>query len=176
VSATESDVQLFWGEPLDGVAERIGRLKGLEQSLERDLPPLEFGLRITTLVRDTTEEAWHDAEEKVAKMAEGGADQRRFQRAGFKATGQQRLLDLAEQGDVLDTCLYTAPGRYGGGGAGTTWLVGSAEDVAFALRKYQELGVTHFVLSDTPYKTEIARVGDQMLPLLRQEALIERAS
>jgi len=175
VSATESDVQLFWGEPLDGVGERISRLRGLEQSLERDLPPLEFGLRITTLVRDTTEEAWHDAEEKVAKMAEDGT-QRRFHRNGFKATGQQRLLDLAERGDVLDTCLYTAPGKYGGGGAGTTWLVGSAEDVAFALRQYQGLGITHFVLSDTPYKSEIARVGDQLLPLLRQEALVERAS
>ena len=178
VSATESDVQLFWGEPLDGVAERISRLRGLEQSLERDLPPLEFGLRITTLVRDTTEEAWHDAEEKVAQMAAAAdnGDRRIFQRPGFKATGQQRLLDLAEQGDVLDTCLYTAPGKYGGGGAGTTWLVGSAQDVAFALRKYQELGVTHFVLSDTPYKTEIARVGDTMLPLLRQPELVERAS
>ena len=101
VSATESDVQLFWGEPLDGVAERIARLKGLEQSLERDLPPLEFGLRITTLVRDTTEEAWHDAEAKVAKMAAQAADdtfRKKFQRSGFKATGQQRLLDLAEQG------------------------------------------------------------------------------
>jgi alkanesulfonate monooxygenase len=109
-------------------------------------------------------------------MAEGGSDQRRFQRSGFKATGQQRLLDLAERGDVLDSCLYTAPGRYGGGGAGTTWLVGSAEDVAVALRRYQELGITHFVLSDTPYRSEIARVGDQMLPLLRQRELVERAS
>src|SRR3954447_13849897 len=178
VSATESDVQLFWGEPLDGVAERISRLQGLEQSLERDLPPLEFGLRITTLVRDTREEAWRDAEEKVAQMAAAadGGDRRIFQRAGFKATGQQRLLDLAERGDVLDTCLYTAPGKYGGGGAGTTWLVGSAEDVASALRRYQELGITHFVLSDTPYRTEIARVGDQMLPLLRQPGLVEQAS
>ena len=178
VSATESDVQLFWGEPLDGVGERVERLKGLEQSLGRDLPPLEFGLRITTLVRDTTEEAWHDAEEKVARMAEQSANgtQQRFQRTGFKATGQQRLLDLAERGDVLDTCLYTAPGRYGGGGAGTTWLVGSAEDVAHALRKYQELGITHFVLSDTPYRTEIARVGDQLLPLLRDEALVAQSA
>jgi alkanesulfonate monooxygenase len=179
VSATESDVQLFWGEPLDGVADRIARLKGLEQSLERDLPPLEFGLRITTLVRGTTEEAWHDAEAKVAKMAEQAADdtfRHKFQRSGFKATGQQRLLDLAEQGDVLDTCLYTAPGRYGGGGAGTTWLVGSAEDVAHVLRKYQELGISHFVLSDTPYKTEIARVGDTMLPLLRDEALVAQSA
>src|SRR4051812_33785762 len=171
VSATESDVQLFWGEPLEGVAERIARLKGLEHSLGRELPPLEFGLRITTLVRDTTEEAWRDAEEKVARMAEDGG-QPRFHRNGFKATGQQRLLDLAERGDVLDTCLYTAPGQYGGGGAGTTWLVGSAEDVAAALRRYQELGVTHFVLSDTPYRTEIARVGDGLIPLLRGDALV----
>ena len=171
VAATEADVQLFWGEPLDGVAERIDRLRRLAGKLDRDLPPLEFGLRITTLVRDTTEQAWHDAEAKVARMAEDGG-QPRFQRNGFKATGQQRLLDLAERGDVLDTCLYTAPGRHGGGGAGTTWLVGSAEDVAGALRRYQELGVTHFVLSDTPYRTEIARVGDGLIPLLREQELV----
>ena len=83
------------------------------------------------------------------------------------AVGQQRLLDLHERGDVLDDNLYTAPGRCGGGGAGTTWLVGSAEDVAASLRKYRDLGVTHFVLSDTPYLPEIVRQGDQLLPLLR---------
>ena len=86
---------------------------------------------------------------------------------GFKAVGQQRLLDLAARGEVLDDNLYTTPGKFGGGGAGTTWLVGSAEDVASSLRKYQDLGITHFVLSDTPYLREIRRQGDQLLPLLR---------
>jgi alkanesulfonate monooxygenase len=84
------------------------------------------------------------------------------------AVGQQRLLDLAERGDVLDDNLYTAPGRYGGGGAGTTWLVGSAAEVADSLWKYQQLGVTHFVLSGTPYLAEIKRQGDHLLPLLRR--------
>jgi alkanesulfonate monooxygenase len=163
VSATDADVQLFWGEPLDGVAERIDRLKGLESELGREHPPLEFGLRITTLVRDTTEQAWVDAEAKVAKMAEAQGTTAGAQRR-FKAVGQQRLLDLADQGDILDDNLYTAPGKYGGGGAGTTWLVGSPEDVAKALRKYQDLGITHFVLSDTPYREEIIRLGDQLLP------------
>jgi alkanesulfonate monooxygenase len=83
------------------------------------------------------------------------------------AARPQRLLDLAEQGDVLDDCLYTAPGKYGGGGAGTTWLVGSPDDVAKALRRYADLGITHFVLSDTPYEREIVRIGDSLLPLLR---------
>ncbi|MDO3436298.1 LLM class flavin-dependent oxidoreductase [Rhizobium sp. CBN3] len=166
VAATEADVQLFWGEPLEGVRERIGRLKALSRELDRDLPPLEFGLRITTLVRDTTEQAWADAEAKVAEMAKNkGAGWHDHQRV--LAVGQQRLLALYERGDVLDDNLYTAPGKFGGGGAGTTWLVGSAADVARSLSKYQDLGITHFVLSDTPYLSEIKRQGDQLLPLLR---------
>ncbi|MEU7820535.1 LLM class flavin-dependent oxidoreductase [Catellatospora sp. NPDC049133] len=166
VAATDADVQLFWGEPLDGVRERIERLRELEQKLEREHAPLEFGLRVTTLVRDTTELAWADAEAKVAKMADGQDPAARDPR-WRAAVGQRRLLDLAERGEVLDDNLYTAPGRFGGGGAGTTWLVGSAEDVARSLRRYQQLGVTHFVLSDTPYLPEIRRQGDQLLPLLR---------
>jgi alkanesulfonate monooxygenase len=167
VAATEADVQLFWGEPLDGVRERIARLQALSRELDRDLPPLEFGLRITTLVRDTTEQAWADAEAKVAEMAKGnGAGWSDHRRA--VAVGQQRLFDLHRSGDVLDDNLYTAPGKYGGGGAGTTWLVGSAADVAKSLRKYEDLGITHFVLSDTPYLAEIKRQGNQLLPLLRR--------
>jgi alkanesulfonate monooxygenase len=166
VAATEADVQLFWGEPLSGVRERIERLKGLSVELDRDLPPLEFGLRITTLVRDTTDQAWADAEVKVAEMARiGGAGWHDHRQA--VAEGQRRLLDLQQRGDVLDDNLYTAPGKFGGGGAGTTWLVGSAADVARSLRKYRDLGITHFILSDTPYVSEIKRQGDQLLPLLR---------
>ena len=167
VAATEADVQLFWGEPLAGVAERIERLKRLEQELGREHAPLEFGLRITTFVRDTSEQAWAEAEEKVGEMANGADTLQRSSNPRFKAVGQQRLLDLAERGDVLDDNLYVAPARHGGGGAGTTWLVGSPDDVAASLQKYAELGITHFVLSDTPYLREIERQGRQLLPLLR---------
>jgi alkanesulfonate monooxygenase len=169
VSATEADVQLFWGEPLDGVAERIDRLKGLSASLGRAHAPLEFGLRITTFVRDTTEEAWRDAEAKVANMADRGDPLTRNRRR--TAVGQQRLYDLAARGEVVDSCLYTTPGRFGGGGAATTWLVGSPDDVAAALRKYVDLGITHFILSDTPYKEEVVRIGDQLLDRVRAAAI-----
>ena len=167
VAATEADVQLFWGEPLDGVRERIERLKSLSGELGREHPPLEFGLRVTTLVRDTTEEAWADAEAKVADMARARGS---FPRDSNwqAAAGQQRLARLAERGEVLDDNLYTAPGQFGGEGAATTWLVGSPQDVASSLRKYGSLGITHFVLSDTPYLRELERQGDQLLPLLRE--------
>jgi alkanesulfonate monooxygenase len=172
VSAAEADVQLFWGEPLDGVAERIGRLRALSEALGREHAPLEFGLRITTLVRDSSDEAWREAEARVARMAAGAgrATGKSAGPAGQRwrgAVGQRRLLALQERGEVLDSCLYTAPGKFGGGGAGTTWLVGSHDEVAAALRKYADLGITHFVLSDTPYREEAVRVGDHLLPRLR---------
>ncbi|MFB7723937.1 LLM class flavin-dependent oxidoreductase [Nocardia sp. NPDC056100] len=165
VAATEADVQLFWGEPLEGVRERIERLRALSDELGREHAPLEFGLRVTTFVRDTTEQAWADAEAKVAEMAERQGEQQNWRQT---AVGQQRLLDLAARGEVLDDNLYTTPGRFGGGGAGTTWLVGSAQDVAKSLRRYRDLGITHFVLSDTPYLSEIERQGTQLLPLLAE--------
>jgi alkanesulfonate monooxygenase len=166
VAATEADVQLFWGEPLDGVRERIDRLKSLASELGREHAPLEFGLRVTTLVRDTTEQAWADAEAKVAEMASARGT---FPRDSNwqAAAGQRRLVKLAARGEVLDDNLYTTPGKFGGEGAATTWLVGSPQDVARSLRKYADLGITHFVLSDTPYLREIERQGDQLLPLLR---------
>ena len=118
------------------------------------------------MVRDTTGQAWADAEAKVAARARATtafAQDRHWQ----AAVGQQRLLGLAARGEVLDDNLYTAPGRAGGAGADTTWLVGSAPDVAKSLRKYADLGITHFILSDPPYLREVARQGDQLLPLLR---------
>ncbi|WP_067678413.1 LLM class flavin-dependent oxidoreductase [Nocardia miyunensis] len=165
VAASVADVQLFWGEPLADIRERIERLRQLSDRLGRELPPLQFGLRVTTVVRDTTEQAWTDARARVEEMAKRAAAEVDSQRK--TAIGQQRLYDLATRGEVLDDNLYTAPGRVGGGGAGTTWLVGSPDDVAKSLRRYQDLGITHFVLSDTPYLRELRRQGEQVLPLLR---------
>ena len=172
--AAEADVQLFWGEPLAGVEERIARLRKLAAATDRQ-KPLQFGLRITTVVRDTSEEAWAVAEEKVEQFARHGQDWIANWHTAA-AVGQKRLLDLAERGDVLDTCLYTKPAKVGGGGAATTWLVGSHDEVAQALAAYQRLGITHFILSDTPYREESIRVGEQLIPRVKAlcGALVEK--
>jgi alkanesulfonate monooxygenase len=44
--------------------------------------------------------------------------------------------------------------------------VGSAEDVARSLKKYRDLGIRYFILSDTPYLAESKRQGERLLPLL----------
>jgi alkanesulfonate monooxygenase len=158
VAAAEADVQLMWGEPLAMVAERIERLRRLSAFAER-ARPLEFGLRVTVVVRNTAEEAWRDAERKLRGW-EGSLD-RRVERnvTGRGSVGQQRLRDLRESGEVLDRCLWTAPAKFGTGAA-STWLVGSADDIVASLGDYAALGVTHFILSDTPYREEAVRVGN----------------
>jgi alkanesulfonate monooxygenase len=168
-SAAEADVQLMWGEPLAQVEERIDRLKRLSASFDRP-KPLGFGLRITTVVRETSEEAWRAAEANLERQA---ASTRPAWAANRPvAVGQQRLLDLQEKGEVLDSCLWTTPGKFGGGGAGTTWLVGSPDDIVKALRAYEALGITHFILSDTPYLEEVQRVGDLVVSRMRETAAV----
>lgn len=170
--AAEADVQLFWGEPLDGIEERIERLQQLSAEMDRDAP-LEFGLRITTVCRRTSEQAWAAAEARLAQFRAGGADWIAAWHTG-RAVGQDRLLALQDRGRVLDTCLFTEPAKVGGGGAATTWLVGSYDEVAEALAAYHRRGVTHFILSDTPYREEALHIGWQLLPRVR--ALVGEAS
>ncbi|HZQ34335.1 MAG TPA: LLM class flavin-dependent oxidoreductase [Dehalococcoidia bacterium] len=168
VAAAEADVQLMWGEPLAMAAERIERLRRLSAVSDR-ARPLEFGLRVTVVVRETSAEAWRDAEAKLGGW-EGQLD-RRIEKnvTGAGSVGQQRLRQLIEAGEVLDRCLWTAPARVGTGAA-STWLVGSAEEVVASLRDYIALGISHFILSDTPYHAEAERVGGLVVSRLRSEA------
>lgn len=83
VAAAEADVQLFWGEPLDGIAERIDRLRRLSAELGREHATLEIGLRVTTFVRDTTEEAGPTPRRRSRSSRPG----RRSARRGRPATG-----------------------------------------------------------------------------------------
>jgi alkanesulfonate monooxygenase len=164
VAAAEADVQLMWGESLAMAAERIDRLRRLSAGCDRTLP-LEYGLRITVVARETSAEAWRDAEAKLAGW-EGKLDRRiEANYTGRGSVGQARLREMLAQGEVVDICLWTRPATVGTGAA-TTWLVGSFDEVAAALREYVALGITHFILSDTPYRDEAIRLGDSLLPLL----------
>ena len=158
IAAAEADVQLIWGEPLAMAAERIDRLRTLSAGQERQRP-LEYGLRITVVVRETREEAWRAAEQKLSGW-EGQLNRRlEVNQTGLGSVGQARLTALRDHESVLDRCLWTRPAAVGMGAA-TTWLVGSPDDITASLQDYAALGIRHFILSDTPYREEAARVGD----------------
>jgi alkanesulfonate monooxygenase len=173
VAAAEADVQLMWGESLELAAERIERLKKLSAACDRTRP-LEFGLRITTVVRETRAAAWQAAQAKLQTMETSRPSvTKRVETLKEGSVGQARLRSLVATGEVLDRCLWTAPAKMGIG-SGSTWLVGSAADVIGSLEAYAAIGISHFLLSDTPYRDEAARVGNAVATPMLQMA--KRAS
>jgi len=168
VAAAEADVQLMWGEPLELAAERIGRLRSLSADHER-AAPLEYGLRITVVVRETAEAAWQAAREKLGGWETALNRRVETNQTGKGSVGQARLQDLMDIGEVLDRCLWTAPARFGTGAA-STWLVGSPADIIASLEAYAALGITKFILSDTPYRDEAIRVGELVVKPMQARA------
>jgi alkanesulfonate monooxygenase len=162
VAARHADVVLMWGEPPAAVAERIARLRALSDDR------LRYGLRVHIIARDTSAEAWAEADRLLAGMDPEriAAAQRRLAR--FDSVGQRRMVDLHAAGTTRD--LEVHPGLWAGvglvrEGAGTA-LVGSYEEVVALMRDYVSAGVEEFVLSGWPHLEEAYRVGEQVIPRL----------
>ncbi|CAH1221458.1 Alkanesulfonate monooxygenase [Paenibacillus allorhizoplanae] len=61
VAAKHADIYLQWGEPVAIVKQQIAELRRKEQTYQRG--PIELGIRIHVIVRETEEEAWEAAEQ-----------------------------------------------------------------------------------------------------------------
>ena len=169
VAAEHVDVYLTWGEPPSAVAEKIGRLRELAEKRGREL---SYGIRLHVIARDTSEEAWAEADRLLSGISE---EQIRTIQAGLRRSeseGQRRMLAL--NGGTRDG-LEIHPNLWAGvglvrGGAGTA-LVGSNTEVADLIEQYAAVGITEFVFSGYPHLEEAYRVGEGVLPELARRGL-----
>jgi alkanesulfonate monooxygenase len=169
VAAKYADVYLTWGEPPAAVAEKIAWIRGLAEAEGREL---RFGIRMHVINRDTSEEAWAEAQrlldaiddETIAKVQSG--------LARSESEGQRRMLEL-NGGKKDDLEIY--PNLWAGvglvrGGAGTA-LVGSHEEVADRIAEYADLGIDEFVLSGYPHLEASYHFGEGVLPVLAERGM-----
>ncbi|UGQ12865.1 LLM class flavin-dependent oxidoreductase [Yinghuangia sp. ASG 101] len=169
VAARRADVQLLWGEPPSAIAERIDRVRERAHGVRR---ALRFGLRVHVVTRDTSEEAWREADRILSGFDPAAirASQERF--ATMDSTGQARMTALhGGRAPTRAEELLVAPNLWAGiglvrEGAGTA-LVGSHDEVAARLAEYHALGVDEFVLSGYPHLEEAYRVGEEVAPRVR---------
>ncbi len=91
VAAKHADVYLTWGEPLDLVREKITWMRDLAAAEGRTL---RFGLRIHTLSRDTSEEAWQHAQWLLDGLDPATVAKAQEALNASESTGQQRMLSL----------------------------------------------------------------------------------
>ncbi|MEU6248596.1 LLM class flavin-dependent oxidoreductase [Glycomyces sp. NPDC047010] len=167
VAAEHADVYLTWGEPPAAVAEKVAWIRGLAGGR-----PIRFGLRVHVINRDTSAEAWAEADRLLAGIGED--DIARVQ-AGLRRSeseGQRRMLDL---NGGSKSGLEIHPGLWAGiglvrGGAGTA-LVGSHTEVADLIEEYRRVGIEEFVLSSYPHLEGAYWFGEGVLPELERRGL-----
>ncbi|WP_148573066.1 LLM class flavin-dependent oxidoreductase [Nocardioides caldifontis] len=169
VAARHADVYLTWGEPPAAVAEKVEWIRGLAEKEGREL---RFGIRMHTIARDTSEEAWTEAHRLLKDIDDGSIARVQAGLRASESEGQRRMLEL-NRGRKDDLEVY--PNVWAGvglvrGGAGTA-LVGSHHEVAERIEEYHAVGIEEFVLSGYPHLEEAYWFGEGVMPLLEKRGL-----
>ncbi|MFF2202211.1 LLM class flavin-dependent oxidoreductase [Streptomyces sp. NPDC058145] len=170
VAARHADVYLTWGEPPAQVAEKIAWTRKLAAQEGRSV---RFGIRLHVITRDTSEQAWAEAERLLAGFDAETVRQVQAGLARSESEGQQRMLAL--HGSGIRDGLEIHPNLWAGiglvrGGAGTA-LVGSHTEVAERIKEYAALGIEEFIFSGYPHLEEAYWFGEGVLPKLQAQGL-----
>jgi alkanesulfonate monooxygenase len=169
VAARQVDVYLTWGEPPEAVRRKIARVR---EAAAREGRTLRFGVRLHVISRDTSAEAWAQAQRLLDALDPATIASVQGGLARSASEGQARMLEL--HGGRTDA-LEIYPNLWAGvglvrGGAGTA-LVGGHEEVAERIEEYHAIGIDEFVLSGHPHLEEAYWFGEGVLPLLRGRGL-----
>jgi alkanesulfonate monooxygenase len=170
VAARYADVYLTWGEPPEAVAEK---LEAVRARAEREGRELRFGIRLHVIARDTSDEAWAQAQRLLDGLDPAAIERAQAVQRASQSEGQRRMVEL-HGGRTESLEIY--PNLWAGvglvrGGAGTA-LVGSHEEVVDRIAEYHELGIDEFILSGYPHLEEAYRVGEGVIPVLRRRGLL----
>ncbi|MCT9078882.1 LLM class flavin-dependent oxidoreductase [Streptomyces fulvoviolaceus] len=171
VAARHADVYLTWGEPPAQVKEKIDWIRSLA---EREGREVRFGVRLHTISRDSSAEAWATANRLLDDLDADTVAAAQTALGRSESVGQQRMLAL-HGGSRAELEIH--PGLWAGvglvrGGAGTA-MVGSHSEVADLIEEYHALGVEHFVLSGYPHLEEAYWFGEGVIPELAARGLVE---
>jgi len=168
VAARHADVYLNWAEPVEQLKPHIERVRELADKQGRTV---RFGLRVDLFARETEDAAWRDLRRQFDKLdgkpstlskaftstsdSVGGARQTAYHQ------NIQRFDDLIIGPNLWAGFAKAKPGP-------TVGLVGSHENIAERLAEYRDTGFSTFILAGNPHLEEALRIGQEVLPLVRQ--------
>lgn len=165
VAAAHADTYLMWPDTEDAVAAIIGDLSARAARHGRSL---RFGYRVHVVVRETEGEARESARHLLAAVDDATGAAIRARSLDSSSAGVRRQAELRDGSDgdgFVEPSLWTGIGR-ARSGCGAA-IVGDPSQVAAKIRRYEELGISSFILSGYPHRDECARFSRLVLPLLR---------
>lgn len=187
VGAAEADVYAFWGEPRDQVAARMEVINAAASKVGRTL---RYSLSLRPIVADTEAEAWEKAEwiaevtaariELAKERAKGNDDlskglgsERHATYAvdrdlgGTTSVGRKRLIEMSADKDVYDERLWMKVANLTGAAGNSTALVGTPEQVAEAMLRYYDIGISTLLLKGFDPLADAIEFGERLIPLVR---------
>ena len=190
MGAAQADVYAFWGEPREAVA---ARMETIQQAAAAAGRTLRYSLSLRPIIADTEQEAWEKAEwiaeetaarialakERMAGHKEtytglGGSKNATFSvdrnTGGTTSVGRKRLIEMSAGQDVYDERLWMKVANLTGAAGNSTALVGTPEQVAEAMLRYYDLGITTLLLKGFDPLPDAVEFGEKLLPLVRQGA------
>ncbi|MDD0812472.1 LLM class flavin-dependent oxidoreductase [Curvibacter sp. RS43] len=166
VAGRHAQVYALWGESLAQAGDLVRKVRAEAAQHGREI---DFSISFRPILGRTEDEAWARAE-RILEEARALRVEQGFARGGpQQSEGARRLLADAAKGDRVDERLWTAIARETGARSNSTALVGTAEQVADALLKYYDLGITTFLIRGFDPLPDAIEYGRELLPLVRRK-------
>jgi alkanesulfonate monooxygenase len=154
-------------------ADCLWRFPDAPEKLKPRIQPIleegtEVGLLVSLIARPTREQAILDAQ---ALLQTVGPNSKRFQEEALRrcdSVGVKTNFKLAEtnESDWVTPYLWTGAIPYLG--APAIALVGSSEEIASAIMKYKQIGISQFLFMGWPDLEEMVNFSGEVLPLVRK--------
>ena len=190
MGAAQADVYAFWGEPRAAVAARMETIDAVAARYGRTL---RYSISLRPILGDTEQEAWEKAEWIAATTADrieqarqrmadhrdsyrglGGAQNATYSvdrdTGGTTSVGRKRLIEMSSDKDVYDERLWMKVANLTGAAGNSTALVGTPDQVAEAMLRYYDLGITTLLLKGFDPLADAVDFGERLLPLVRAGA------
>jgi alkanesulfonate monooxygenase len=191
VGAGKADVYAFWGEPRAAVAERMDAINRVAEGVGRTM---RYSISLRPIIADTEDEAWEKAERIAEQTAEridlakermagrtkeyqglGGGRNTMLSvdrdTGGTTSVGRKRLIEMSSEREVHDERLWMKVANLTGAAGNSTALVGTPEQVAEAMLRYYDLGITTLLLKGFDPVPDAVDFGKELLPLVREGAM-----
>jgi alkanesulfonate monooxygenase len=172
VAARHADVYLMWLETMAAVRDSAARVRGMAARFGRTP---RIGVRVDIFARETEEEAWAEARRMfdIAERGAAGLATQLTSSKGGESVGAQRQAALRPAGARTFEDFVIGPNLWAGLGTvrpgPTVGIFGSYRQVADRLGDLIDAGVSNFILAANPHLEEAFRVGQCVLPLVREQ-------
>jgi len=170
VGGQQGDIFGLWGEPLAETKQQIDSVNAYADAAGRAHPRIWVSFR--PIVAPTDELAWEKAHATLARIQPPPPASSHYPAPGAGRpanVGSQRLLDLAERGELHDRALWTPLVTATNAAGSSTALVGSPETVAAALLDYVDIGCELLSIRGYDPLNDAIDYARYVLPLVRQE-------